>query len=81
MTQFEMLEKKVHALLHTLDLLKHEKQDLTQENRRLISELELLRAENAEARKIIANNSILVSKQKKIRERIERLWEQVSHAV
>ena len=81
MAQFEMLEKKVHALLHTLDRLKHDKQDLTRENRRLVSELELLREENAEARKIIAYNSILVSKQKKIRERIERLWEQVSHAV
>jgi hypothetical protein len=81
MSHFDVLEKKVHVLIHTVDRLKKEKQELSHENRRLISELELLRDENSEARKLIAHNSILTAKQKKIRERVERLWEQVSQAV
>ncbi len=81
MDRFDILERKVKDCIKKMQKLREEKKYMEKENRRLESQFNLIQEENTAARKLIAQNNILVSKQKKARERIQRLWEHVSHVV
>lgn len=81
MGNFNVLEKKVHEAIYELKKVHEEKSFLIKENKRLESQCKLLEEENISARKLIGQNNILLGKQKKIKERIERLWENIVRAV
>lgn len=81
MSNFNVLEKKVHEAVYELKKVREEKSFLIKENKRLESQCKLLEEENISARKLIGQNNILLGKQKKIKERIERLWENIVRAV
>lgn len=81
MSNFDVLEKKVHDAVYELKKVREEKSFLIKENKRLESQCKLLEEENISARKLIGQNNILLGKQKKIKERIERLWENIVRAV
>lgn len=81
MSNFDVLEKKVHEAVSELKKVREEKTFLIKENKRLESQCKLLEEENISARKLIGQNNILLGKQKKIKERIERLWENIVRAV
>lgn len=81
MSNFNVLEKKVHEAVYELKKVREEKSFLIKENKRLESQCKLLEEENISARKLIGQNNILLGKQKKIKERIERLWENIVRAI
>lgn len=81
MSNFDVLEKKVHEAVSELKKVREEKTFLIKENKRFESQCKLLEEENISARKLIGQNNILLGKQKKIKERIERLWENIVRAV
>lgn len=81
MSSFDVLEKKVHDAVYELKKVREEKSFLIKENKRLESQCKLFEEENISARKLIGQNNILIGKQKKIKERIERLWENIVRAV
>ena len=81
MITFETLESRVQDAIGEIQKLRAEKQELEREVMRLKSQCTLLTEENVNARRIITQNNVLIHKQKKIKERIDRLWETIAHVV
>ncbi|MFH1380202.1 MAG: hypothetical protein ABII23_07995 [bacterium] len=81
MEKSELLETKIRSVVAKLAAFKEQSKHLEKENIKLESQCRLLEEENMYARKIISQNNILMGKHKKVKERIQRLWENISRAI
>lgn len=81
MSKVDILDSKIRSVVKQINKYKEDKKHLEKENIKLESQCRLLQEENISARKMISQNNILLAKQKKVKERIHRLWGTISRAI